>query len=131
MGTLMGLLNSEGKTIEESPVSSAQLAELLTLIETNVISGKIAKTVFDEMVKSGKTPKAIVEEKGLVQVTDESAIEAVVDQVIAANPAEVEKYKAGNAKVMGFFVGQVMKETKGKANPQIVNKLLKDKLTAS
>jgi aspartyl-tRNA(Asn)/glutamyl-tRNA(Gln) amidotransferase subunit B len=109
-------------------VSSDQLAELLTLIETNVISGKIAKTVFEEMVKSGKNPKVIVEEKGLVQVTDESAIESVVDQVIAANPGEVEKFKGGNVKLMGFFVGQVMKETKGKANPQIVNKLLAQKL---
>jgi len=128
MGTLLGLLKAEDKTIEDSPVSSAQLAELLTLIETNVISGKIAKAVFEEMVKSGKSPKAIVEEKGLVQVTDESAIEAVVDQVIEANPAEVEKFKAGNDKIMGFFVGQVMRETKGKANPQIVNKLLAQKL---
>lgn len=128
MGTLLGVLNAEGKTIEQSPVSSSQLAELLTLIETNVISGKIAKTVFEEMVKSGKNPKTIVEEKGLVQVTDESAIESVVDQVIAVNPGEVEKFKGGNTKLMGFFVGQVMKETKGKANPQIVNKLLAQKL---
>jgi len=80
------------------------------------------------MVKSGKNPKAIVAEKGLVQVTDESAIEAVVDKVVEVNPAEVEKFKAGNIKLMGFFVGQVMRETKGKANPQIVNKLLKAKL---
>ena len=128
MGTLLGLLNSEGKTIDQSPVSSAQLAELITLIETDVISGKIAKTVFDEMVASGKAPKVIVEEKGLVQVTDASAIESVVDQVISANPSEVEKFKAGNAKLMGFFVGQVMRETKGKANPQMVNQLLKEKL---
>jgi aspartyl-tRNA(Asn)/glutamyl-tRNA(Gln) amidotransferase subunit B len=128
MGTLLGLLNSEGKTIDQSPVSSAQLAELITLIETDVISGKIAKTVFDEMVTSGKAPKVIVEEKGLVQVTDASAIESVVDQVISANPSEVEKFKAGNAKLMGFFVGQVMRETKGKANPQMVNTLLKEKL---
>ncbi len=128
MGTLLGLLKAEGKTIEQSPVPSSRLAELLLLIETSVISGKIAKTVFDEMVASGKAPKVIVEEKGLVQVTDESAIEAVVDQVISANPSEVEKFKAGNAKLMGFFVGQVMRETKGKANPQIVNKLLNGKL---
>ena len=128
MGTLLGLLNSEEKTIDQSPVSSAQLAELITLIETDVISGKIAKTVFDEMVASGKAPKVIVEEKGLVQVTDASAIESVVDQVISANPSEVEKFKAGNAKLMGFFVGQVMRETKGKANPQMVNQLLKKKL---
>ncbi|MFZ2631134.1 MAG: Asp-tRNA(Asn)/Glu-tRNA(Gln) amidotransferase subunit GatB [Desulfosalsimonadaceae bacterium] len=128
MGSLLGLLNAEGKTIEQSPVSAAALAELLTLMETGVISGKIAKTVFDEMVASGKSPKVIVEEKGLVQVTDTSEISAVVDRVIAASPNEVEKFKAGNTKLMGFFVGQVMKETKGKANPEIVNRLLKEKL---
>ena len=128
MVTLLGLLNSEGKSIDQSPVSATQLAELIALIETDVISGKIAKTVFDEMVTSGKAPKVIVEEKGLVQVTDASAIESVVDQVISANPSEVEKFKAGNAKLMGFFVGQVMRETKGKANPQMVNQLLKKKL---
>jgi aspartyl-tRNA(Asn)/glutamyl-tRNA(Gln) amidotransferase subunit B len=128
MGSLLGLLNAEGKTIEQSPVSASQLAELLTLMETGVISGKIAKTVFDEMVASGKSPKVIVEEKGLVQVTDSSEISAVVDRVIAASPGEVEKFKAGNTKLMGFFVGQVMKETKGKANPEIVNRLLKEKL---
>lgn len=128
MGQLLGLLNAEGKTIDQSPVSAARLAELLTLMETNVISGKIAKIVFDEMVVSGKSPKAIVEEKGLVQVTDTSAIAAAVDRVIAASPGEVEKYKAGNVKLMGFFVGQVMKETKGKANPGMVNQLLKEKL---
>jgi aspartyl-tRNA(Asn)/glutamyl-tRNA(Gln) amidotransferase subunit B len=128
MGTLLGMLNSQGKTIEESPVSSARMAELLTLIEQDVISGKIAKTVFDEMVTSGKNPKEIVEQKGLVQVTDESAIEAVVDSVLANSPAEVAGYKSGKTKLMGFFVGQVMKETKGKANPQVVNKLLKSKL---
>ena len=97
-------------------------------METSVISGKIAKTVFDEMVASGKSPKVIVEEKGLVQVTDSSEISAVVDRVIAASPGEVEKFKAGNTKLMGFFVGQVMKETKGKANPGVVNQLLKEKL---
>jgi aspartyl-tRNA(Asn)/glutamyl-tRNA(Gln) amidotransferase subunit B len=128
MGTLLGMLNSQGKTIEASPVSSSQMGELLALIEQDVISGKIAKTVFDEMVASGKNPKEIVEQKGLVQVTDESAIESVVDKVLANSPAEVEGYKSGKTKLMGFFVGQVMKETKGKANPQMVNKLLKNKL---
>jgi len=128
MGSLLGLLNAEGKTIEQSPVSAVALAELLTLMETGVISGKIAKTVFDEMVASGKSPKVIVAEKGLVQVTNTSEISAVVDRVIAASPNEVEKFKAGNTKLMGFFVGQVMKETKGKANPGVVNQLLKEKL---
>ena len=128
MGTLLGMLNAQGKTIEESPVSSAQMAQLLTLIEKDVISGKIAKTVFDEMVASGKNPKDIVEQKGLVQVTDASAIEAVVDMVLSNSPTEVAGYKGGKIKLMGFFVGQVMKETKGKANPQVVNKLLNEKL---
>ncbi len=128
MGALLGLLNAEGKSIEDSPISPANLAELLKLIADNVISGKIAKTVFDEMAKSGKPPKAIVEEKGLVQVTDTAAIEAVVDTVIARHPKEAEDYRGGKDKVLGFFVGQIMKETKGKANPQIVNQILKERL---
>ncbi len=128
MGNLLGLLNAEGKTIEETPISAGQMAELLKLLNDDVISGKIAKTVFDEMVESGKSAKAIVEEKGLVQVTDASAIEAVVDAVISGRPDEVEAYKAGKKKLMGFFVGQVMKETQGKANPQVVNRILKEKL---
>lgn len=128
MGSLLGVLNSQGKTIENSPVSANQLAELLTLIEQEVISGKIAKTVFDDMVASGENPKQIVKQKGLIQVTDESAIELLVDKVLANCPAEVEGYRNGKTKLFGFFVGQVMKETKGKANPQVVNKLLKDKL---
>lgn len=128
MGDLMGRLNTEGKTIEDSPVSPDQLAELLGLLTENVISGKIAKTVFDEMIKSGKSPKAIVEEKGLVQVTDASAIEAIVDQVIADHPDETARYREGKTKLMGFFVGQVMRASKGKANPQLVNKILKEKL---
>ncbi len=128
MGSLLGLLNAEGKSIEETPISARQMAELLKLIDDEVISGKIAKTVFDEMVASGKTPKAIVEEKGLVQVTDQSAIEVVVDKVIADCPDEVAAYQAGKKKLLGFFVGRVMKETQGKANPQMVNTLLKKKL---
>ncbi len=128
MGDLLGLLNAEGKEIDASPVSAAQLAELLRLMEDRLISGRIAKTVFEEMVKSGKPAGRIVEEKGLVQVTDESAITDAVDRVLADNPGEVEKYRAGKTKLFGFFVGQVMKETKGKANPQIVNRLLKERL---
>ncbi|MFP4533386.1 MAG: Asp-tRNA(Asn)/Glu-tRNA(Gln) amidotransferase subunit GatB [Desulfobacterales bacterium] len=128
MGNLLGLLNAEGRTIEESPISAVQMAELLQLINDEVISGKIGKTVFDEMVASGKSPKAIVDEKGLVQVTDTSAIESVVDDVIAGCPDEVASYKAGKKKLLGFFVGQVMKQTQGKANPQMVNQILKQKL---
>ena len=128
MGNLLGLLNAEGKTIEESPITAEQMAELLQLINDEVISGKIGKTVFDEMVASGKSPKTIVDEKGLVQVTDTSAIESVVDDVIARCPDEVAAYKAGKKKLLGFFVGQVMKATQGKANPQMVNQILREKL---
>lgn len=128
MGELMGLLNTGGKSIDQSPISAAHLAELIRLIEDGVISGKIAKTVFGEMAATQKSPKAIVEEKGLLQVSDTSAIEEIIDRIIAANPGEVEKYRGGNTKLIGFFVGQVMKETKGKANPQMVNELLKKKL---
>ena len=98
------------------------------MIQDETISGKIAKTVFEDMAKSGKPPKEIVEEKGLVQVTDVSAIEEVVSKVLSQNKDEVEAYKNGKTKLLGFFVGQIMKETKGKANPKIVNNLLKQKL---
>lgn len=128
MGPLLGLLNAEGKTITESPIPPEDLAALIQLIEKDVISGKIAKTVFEEMAASGKPPKQIVEEKGLVQITDSSAIESLVDTVLANNPKQVEDYKSGNAKIIGFFVGQVMRETKGKANPKLVNEVLRKKL---
>lgn len=128
MGSLLGLLNTEGKTIEQSPISAKDLADLLSLINDDVISGKIAKTVFEEMAKTGKPPKIIVEEKGLVQVTDVSAIEEVVSEVISDNEKQVSEYKNGKTKLMGFFVGQVMRKTKGKANPKIVNQVLKDRL---
>lgn len=128
MGALGALLNSEGKTIDASPVSAKHLAQLLGLIDEGVISGKIAKTVFEEMAKTGNSPKDIVREKGLVQVRDEGAIEAVVDKVIARNPAEAEAYRNGKTKLIGFFVGQIMRETRGKANPQMVNEVLIQKL---
>ena len=128
MGALMGLLNAEGKTITESPISAEHLAELVTLIKEDVISGKIAKTVFEDMAKTGKSPKAIVEEKGLVQMTDASAIESVIDEVIAENESQVAEYKGGKTKLLGFFVGQVMQKTRGKANPGMANKILREKL---
>jgi aspartyl-tRNA(Asn)/glutamyl-tRNA(Gln) amidotransferase subunit B len=127
-GTLLGLLNAQGKTIVDSPVSAENLAGLLQLVAEDVISGKIAKTVFDEMAETGKPAKQIVDEKGLVQVTDTSAIEAVVQKVIDGSPNEVAAYQGGKKKLMGFFVGQVMKETRGKANPKMVNEILQDKL---
>jgi aspartyl-tRNA(Asn)/glutamyl-tRNA(Gln) amidotransferase subunit B len=131
MGSLLGLLNAQGKTITESPISPGDLAQLIKLIDDNIISGKIAKTVFDDMAQTGKPPKEIVEQKGLVQVTDESAITAVVAKVLESCPKEVADYRNGKTKLLGFFVGQVMKETKGKANPKIVNQILKDLLQVS
>jgi aspartyl-tRNA(Asn)/glutamyl-tRNA(Gln) amidotransferase subunit B len=103
---------------------------MVDLIESDVISGKIAKQVFDLMAETGKDPETIVEEEGLRQITDTGAIEASVDEVIAANPGEVEGYRGGKTKLMGFFVGQVMKATQGKANPQAVQKMLREKLDA-
>ena len=128
MGPLLGLLNAESKTIEATPVSPANLARLLQLIDEGVISGKMAKTVFDEMARSGRDPDRIVKDQGLVQVTDASQIETVVDKIIAGNPDEVQAYRSGKTKLLGFFVGQVMRETKGKANPQVVNEVLRKKL---
>jgi aspartyl-tRNA(Asn)/glutamyl-tRNA(Gln) amidotransferase subunit B len=128
MGALSALLNTEGKTIDASPVSAEHLAQLLGLMDEGVISGKIAKTVFDEMASSGNSPRDIVREKGLVQVRDEGAIETIVDKVIAQNPTEVEAYRNGKTKLIGFFVGQVMRETNGKANPKLVNEVLVQKL---
>jgi aspartyl-tRNA(Asn)/glutamyl-tRNA(Gln) amidotransferase subunit B len=128
MGSLLALLNAEGKDIQQSPISPRSLAALLKLIDANVISGKIAKTVFDEMARTGKLPDTIVQEKGLVQVTDSSEIEQIVQKVLAQNPKEVSDYRNGKEKVFGFFVGQVMRETRGKANPQRVNEILKTQL---
>jgi aspartyl-tRNA(Asn)/glutamyl-tRNA(Gln) amidotransferase subunit B len=128
MGEITRSLNDNGTAIESCPVTPVQLAELLKLIDNGTISGKIAKTVFDEMWKSGKTPQAIVEEQGLVQVSDSSAIEGIIDEIMAANAGQVEEYRGGKEKVFGFFVGQVMKASKGKANPSVVNELLLNKL---
>ena len=128
MGSLLGLLNAQDKSIAETPVSPDNLAQLLKLIEDDVISGKIAKTVFDDMARTGKPAKQIVEDKGLVQITDTDAIDEVVAKVVSGNPKEVEAYKNGKTKLLGFFVGQVMKETKGKANPKLVNEILRKKL---
>ncbi|NLM51437.1 MAG: Asp-tRNA(Asn)/Glu-tRNA(Gln) amidotransferase subunit GatB [Firmicutes bacterium] len=129
MGEIAKHLNAEGKEINETKLTPSHLAALLKLIDKGTISGKIAKTVFEEMFSSGKMPGQIVEEKGLVQISDEGAIAAVVEQVIAENPKAVEDYRSGQAKALGFLVGQVMKHTKGKANPQMVNKLLREKLS--
>ena len=128
MGDFFAMLNEKKIGIEESPVSAENLGKLVDLISQNVISGKIAKDVFVLMVESGENPEKIVEEKGLKQVTDSGAIEAIVEKVIAANPANVEAYRGGKTGLMGWFVGQVMKESQGKANPGMVNSLLQEKL---
>ena len=124
----MKLLNDEGKTFDECPFQPSGLVGMLKLIDNGTISGKIAKTVFEEIYGTGKDAEVVVREKGLVQITDSDAIEKAVDDIIAGNPQEVERYKAGEEKLIGFLVGQVMKKTKGKANPQMVNELLKKKL---
>ena len=128
MGSLLGLLNARDQSIAESPISPENLARLLALIEAGVISGKIAKTVFEDMAQTGKTAKQVVEEKGLVQITDADAIDDVVAKIISGHPKEVEAYKNGKTKLLGFFVGQVMQETRGKANPKLVNEILRKKL---
>jgi len=125
---LLGILNKNDKTLSDSPISAEQLGGLIALISDETISGKIAKDVFAEMYKSGKNAEIIVEEKGLKQVTDTNAIESLIDQVMKENPDNVEKYRGGKDKLFGFFVGQVMKKSQGKANPNAVNKLLKEKL---
>ena len=126
---LFGRLNKAGIEIDKSPVKAEQLSGLLKLISDNTISGKIAKQVFDIMFETGKDAAAIVEEQGLKQVTDTSAIEKVIDEVMAANQDKVAEYKSGKDKLFGFFVGQVMKVSGGKANPAIVNEMLKKKLS--
>jgi aspartyl-tRNA(Asn)/glutamyl-tRNA(Gln) amidotransferase subunit B len=128
MSELFAVLKRQDVDIAKSPVAAASLAGLLDLMENNTISGRIAKDVFAEMVETGKDAAAIVKEKGLQQVTDTGAIDAAVDAVLAANADKVEQVKAGNAKVVGWFVGQVMKATGGKANPGLVNEALKKKL---
>ena len=127
-GDFMKLLNEDSIQIDDSRIKPGDLVEMLGLIDKGTISGKIAKTVFEEMYKTGKKAGIIVEEKGLVQMSDESGIESIIDDILATNTDAVEKFKAGENKLMGFFVGQVMKETKGKANPKIVNEILRKKL---
>ncbi|MCM2357504.1 MAG: Asp-tRNA(Asn)/Glu-tRNA(Gln) amidotransferase subunit GatB [Geobacteraceae bacterium] len=128
MGELTRALNEDGKGIADSRVTPQLLVDLLELIDKGTISGKIAKTVFDEMYKTGKAPAAIVAEKGLVQVSDTGEIERIIDQIMAANAGQVEEFRGGKEKVFGFFVGQVMRASKGKANPALVNEILLKKL---
>ena len=128
MGELFGALNRTDTDITASPVSAAQLGQLVDLIGDGTVSNRLAKDVFEIMFETGDDPEMIVEERGMKQVTDTGAIEAAVDEAIAAGAAQVEQYKGGNEKVLGWFVGQVMKATQGKANPQAVNEMLRKKL---
>ena len=128
MGELLRELKNDDREIEDCPVTPERLTDLLKLIDNGAISGKMAKTVFEEMVSSGQPAAEIVEAKGLTQITDESALLAMVEEVVAAHPGQAADYKNGKVKLMGFFVGQVMKASKGQAHPALVNKLLKEKL---
>jgi glutaminyl-tRNA synthetase len=114
--------------VENLKFDAKKVAQLVKMLDDETISNKIAKQVFEEMAKSSKEPKDIVEEKGLIQISDISIISPIIDEVIAKNPDNVEKFKAGNKKLLGFFVGQVLKSTGGKANPKVVNELVAKKL---
>ncbi len=127
-GEFFGALNKSGAELAEAPVDARKLGGLLDLIADNTISGRIAKEVFEAMWESGEEAGAIVEAKGLKQISDSSAIEGLVEEIIANNPKQVEQFKGGNEKILGWFVGQVMKATQGKANPGMVNQVLRQKL---
>ncbi len=129
MTDIIRVVREKGIEYNELPFTPKQFAKLITLIDKGIISGSIAKKVFEEMVETGKDAEKIVEEKGLVQISDEKAIKEVVDKIIAANPQSVEDYKNGKDRALGFLVGQCMKEMKGKGNPQILNKLILEYLT--
>lgn len=128
LSELLGQLNARGLAAENSPVSPKALAGLIQLIENNTISGKIAKDVLPEMLTTGKSAEVIVREKGLVQVTDAKLLEEIADRVIQSNPRSAEDYRAGKKQALGHLVGQIMRETKGRANPKLVNEILEKKL---
>ncbi|MCX7913083.1 MAG: Asp-tRNA(Asn)/Glu-tRNA(Gln) amidotransferase subunit GatB [Thermodesulfovibrionales bacterium] len=128
LGELLRLLKEDDRDITKCPLKPAQLAEMLSLIEKGIINIKIAKIIFEEMYRTGKDAHIIVKEKGLVQITDENFLNRVIEEILSRYPQEVQRYRAGEEKLMGFFVGQIMKATKGKANPQLVNEMLKKKL---
>lgn len=128
MGDVLKIVNEQKINISEFPIPANHIAKLINLITSNEISSKIAKDVFPIMIEEGKDPETIVKERNLIQITDSSAIESAIDSVINNNPSQVEEFKNGKEKVIGFLVGQVMKETKGKANPQMVNEILREKM---
>ena len=128
LGELTRELNNSGKTIDDSPTTAEDLAELITTVSTGSINNSQAKEVLVEMFATGKTAPEVIKEKGFEQVSDTGAIGKIVDDVIAANQPNVDAYRGGNDKLFGFFVGQVMKASQGKANPKVVNDILKEKL---
>jgi aspartyl-tRNA(Asn)/glutamyl-tRNA(Gln) amidotransferase subunit B len=128
MGDLLRELKRDEREIDQCPVTPSHLAEMLSMIKDGTISGKIAKDVFEEMYRTGEKPSKIVQEKGWVQILDEGEIERAIEKAIQGNPKLVDDYRKGKEKLFGFFVGEVMKETKGKANPKLLNELLKEKL---
>ncbi|MCK4846915.1 MAG: Asp-tRNA(Asn)/Glu-tRNA(Gln) amidotransferase subunit GatB [Deltaproteobacteria bacterium] len=129
MGELLRLLKEESKGITDSPMKPQDVAEVITLVKDGTVSGKVAKEVFEEVFNTGNSAKDIVESKGLTQISDEGELAATIDEILSANSDSVERYRAGKTKLMGFFVGEVMKVTRGKANPSLVSKLLKEKLS--
>jgi len=128
MGDILRFLKEDKRDIRDCPIPAAALAEMIRLIEDGAISGKMAKEVSEEMYRTGKPPQTVIAEKGLVQITDEGALATVIEQIMAANPTQLAQYRGGKDKLFGFFVGQVMKATQGKANPQLINDLLKKML---
>jgi aspartyl-tRNA(Asn)/glutamyl-tRNA(Gln) amidotransferase subunit B len=129
MGDIAAYLNTEKLSITKIALEPKKLAELVTLIENGTISGKIAKDILPELLTQGGSPKELVERKGLIQISDASALEAIIEQVVAANPKELEQYRQGKTKLLGFFVGQVIKQTGGRADPKLTNQLLAKKLS--
>lgn len=128
MGDLLGHLNAVNKSVKDSPISAQYLVELVVMIAKGTVSGKIGKIIFEDMFNTGKSPSQIVKEKGLVQVNDETELLKIIEEVLTENPQVVAEFKNGKEKALGFLVGAVMKKSKGKANPQLVNKLLREKL---
>ncbi len=128
MSEIIRILNDRKISIVDFPLSPEQIAELLNMVVTEKISLKIAKTVYEEMLATNRSAEAIVSEKGLVQISDTSELAKIIEEILSKNPKQVEEYKGGKDKVLGFFVGQVMRATKGQANPALVNKILKEKL---
>nr|CAD1820929.1 unnamed protein product [Ananas comosus var. bracteatus] len=130
MGDIAAYMKNEKLSINELKLTPRELSELIASIKNGTISGKIGKEILTELISKGGTVKQLIEEKDLVQIVDPAAIEALVDKVIAANPKQLQQYREGKTKLQGFFAGQVMKESKGKANPVLLNKILAEKLNS-